>query len=201
MRLSRTDLVPVLTIVAGGAIGASLSFSLLGRSPGVAVPDPVVVPPATAESQLWVAVPQPLAEVRARAEALAREQYFIVAEMNRLVEAREGPGSQAGRRLFDRKEAMHDEIADLEQDIRRLSRQALGETPEQWNEALRTIEDEKLKARVRYSRGLIGIQDREYMREFEAETSRVVEELLQELTSVSMALRYRAVRVRPLNPR
>ena len=30
MRLSRTDLVPVLAIVAGGVIGASLSFSFLG---------------------------------------------------------------------------------------------------------------------------------------------------------------------------
>ena len=30
MRLSRTDLLPVLTIVAGGVIGASLSFSFLG---------------------------------------------------------------------------------------------------------------------------------------------------------------------------
>ena len=30
MRLSRTDLVPVLVIVAGGALGASFSFGLLG---------------------------------------------------------------------------------------------------------------------------------------------------------------------------
>ena len=35
MRLSRTDLVPVLAIVAGGVIGASLSISFLGRSPAV----------------------------------------------------------------------------------------------------------------------------------------------------------------------
>ena len=38
MRLSRTDLLPVLTIVAGGVIGASLSFNLLGsRSEDVPV--------------------------------------------------------------------------------------------------------------------------------------------------------------------
>ncbi len=30
MRLSRTDLLPVLTIIAGGVLGASLSFSFLG---------------------------------------------------------------------------------------------------------------------------------------------------------------------------
>ena len=42
MKLSRTDLLPVLTIVAGGLIGASLSFGFLGQSaaddvPGVAL--------------------------------------------------------------------------------------------------------------------------------------------------------------------
>ncbi len=40
MRLSRTDLVPVLAIVAGGVIGVSLSFSFLGRSPADDVPAP-----------------------------------------------------------------------------------------------------------------------------------------------------------------
>ena len=38
MRRSRTDLVAVLVIVAGGVIGASLSFSFLGRSAAVDVP-------------------------------------------------------------------------------------------------------------------------------------------------------------------
>ncbi len=42
MRLSRTDLVPVLAIVAGGVIGASFSFSLLERSRSGDVP-PVVL--------------------------------------------------------------------------------------------------------------------------------------------------------------
>ncbi len=43
MRLSRTDVFPVLTIMAGGVIGASLSFSLLGsRSTDVPAPAPLV---------------------------------------------------------------------------------------------------------------------------------------------------------------
>ncbi len=51
MSLSRTDLVPVLAIVAGGVIGASLSFSFLGQSPtnDVSSPDAVVVPSVTPE--------------------------------------------------------------------------------------------------------------------------------------------------------
>ena len=49
MRLSRAHLVPVLAVVAGGVIGASLSFGLLGRSPDDDVPapeQPVPVQPA-----------------------------------------------------------------------------------------------------------------------------------------------------------
>ena len=38
MRLSRTHLVPVLAIVAGGVIGASLSFSFLALAPSGDVP-------------------------------------------------------------------------------------------------------------------------------------------------------------------
>ncbi len=45
MRLSRTDLLPVLTIVAGGILGASLSFSFIGsRANEVPVAVPLVVP-------------------------------------------------------------------------------------------------------------------------------------------------------------
>ena len=52
MRLSRTGLVAVLAIVAGGVIGALLSFSFLGRSPAVDVP----LARETAEQQLADAV-------------------------------------------------------------------------------------------------------------------------------------------------
>ena len=62
MRLNRKDLVPVLTIVAGGVIGASLSFSFLGRSPAVDVP----LASETAKQQLADAV-------RRRLEPMARE--------------------------------------------------------------------------------------------------------------------------------
>ena len=47
MRLSRTDLLPALTIVAGGVIGASLSFSFLGSR---SIDAPPVVPGLLYES-------------------------------------------------------------------------------------------------------------------------------------------------------
>ena len=45
MKHFRTHLVPVLTIMAGGAIGASLSFSLLASSPDALPPVVVDVQP------------------------------------------------------------------------------------------------------------------------------------------------------------
>ena len=110
--------------------------------------------------------------------------------MDRLAEARAGPGTEAGRRLFERKGTMQEEIADLEREIHRLRDEARAdqrEVSDRLDDALRTIEDDKLKERLRYSRGLIGIQDREFMREFEAETTRVVEELREELQRASDA--------------
>ncbi|MCH7855129.1 MAG: hypothetical protein IIB37_00130 [Gemmatimonadetes bacterium] len=130
-------------------------------------------------------------DARSRAEDLAREQRDIEAGMDRLAEARLGPGSEAGRRLFERKEAMHDEIADLEREIDRLTADARAnqrDAAERLEEAGDVIEDDKLKERVRYSRGLIGTQDREYTREFEAETTRIVEELQEQLERANDAI-------------
>ena len=216
MKLSRTDLLPVLTIVAGGVIGASISVSFLGRSPAedMPAPAPVVASSATAEAIRLDRTARELAPVRspleqrrlerirsgrlatdieeaqARAEAMAREQRDIVADMDRLVEQRGGPTSEAAGRLFDRKEAMAEEIAELDQEIGRLggeTRTSQREWSDRLEEARRTIEDDKLLERVRYSRGLIGVQDREYTREFEAETTRIIEELLEELRRASDA--------------
>ena len=72
MKLSRTDLVPVLVIVAGGVIGASLSFSFLGsRSDDVVF---VAVPVTTSYESIE------RAEVRRseQQEALARARALAL---------------------------------------------------------------------------------------------------------------------------
>ena len=123
-------------------------------------------------------------ETQRRAEDLVREQRDMEADMNRLGEASGGPGTEAGRRLFERKEAMNEEVADLEREIDRLASDARADqrdASERLREASTTIRDDKLKERIRYSRGLIGSQDGEYTNEFEAETTRIIEELEQEL--------------------
>ncbi len=56
MRLSRIDLVPVLAIVAGGVIGASLSFSFVERSRSDDVQPVVVDVPAVRKPVLKIEV-------------------------------------------------------------------------------------------------------------------------------------------------
>jgi len=136
-------------------------------------------------------------DAQQRAEELVREQQDIQADMDRLAEEtaadarNNGAGSEAGRSLFERKEAMNEEVAELERELDRLygdSRANQRQTADRLDEARRTIEDDKLKERIRYSRGLIGVQDREYTEEFEAETTRIVEELAEELARASEAV-------------
>jgi len=77
MRLSRTDLVPVLAIIAGGAVGAltSASLVLLSADDGRAT-DPVVVAPATAESApRYVTYRLIRAESTVRPYVLCSDQY------------------------------------------------------------------------------------------------------------------------------
>ena len=216
MSLSRTDLVPVLAIVVGGAIGGLVSFSFLGsRSDDVPAPEwfvvpapdyPVVVPyphPVVAPSTLfrtfrlempplrYEVPPLPPNSVEAIAAHLVREQRDIAADMDRLAEERGGRNSEAGRRLLERKGAMLGEIADLEGGMLLLlgeTRADQGDASDWLEEARKTIkDDDKLWERVRYSQRLIGIQDRGYTREFEAETSRIVE-ALRSLPKVSSTI-------------
>ena len=50
MRLSRTDVVPMLAIVAGGAVGVLTSVLVLLAGSDYLSPEPVAAPAATAEA-------------------------------------------------------------------------------------------------------------------------------------------------------
>ena len=118
-----------------------------------------------------------------RAQDLADEQREIQDQMARLGEDGQDIRESA-RRLFERKEAMAEELADLESQIDRLSRDARSDqqaTADRLVEAAESIRDNKLKERVRYSRGLIGTRDQDYTSEFEAETTRAIDELQEHL--------------------
>ena len=115
-----------------------------------------------------------------RAEALAEEQREISRQMNRLTEQEGAALQESARRLFERKESMAEELRDLEGQIDGLggdARSSQRAAAERLAEAANSIRDNKLKERVRYSRGLIGTGDQDYTREFEAETQRAFDEL------------------------
>ena len=107
MSLSRTDLVPVLTIVVGGIIGASLSSGFVGsRSDGVSAPDPFV---SIQRKDLRLEEQK----VRARTRYIV-EQRDIEAAMDRLTEA-----NQSGTPLQVRS-------------MRETLQERPGLTPEEW---------------------------------------------------------------------
>ncbi len=86
---------------------------------------------------------------------------------------------------------MIEEVAHLERAIERLAGESQATqkiASNRLREAASTISDDKLKERLYYSRGLIGVQDRTYTNEFEAETTRLTEELADELMMASDAI-------------
>ena len=203
MSFARTNRIAAFAIVAGGVIGASLSFSFLGsRSVDVPAIDAVV-----ASSPLSVSgfefgdirrrcrmerLSTDVEQARVLAGDLAREQRDVEADVNRLAGDGSGPSSEAGRRLLERKDAMVDEIDDLRVEIQRLKNNAWAyrrEASDLLVDATSTIEDSKLRDRVRFSQSLIGSRDTEYnMRQFEAETTPIFDELYEELQRASDAV-------------
>ena len=86
MRLSRTDLLPVLTIIAGGVIGASLSLSPLVLWPpadDVPAPEPVVRVDATLSGKV----------TRVRRDVSPRDEHFMMLRIEdvEIVEIMAGP--------------------------------------------------------------------------------------------------------------
>lgn len=126
-----------------------------------------------------------------RAEDLIREQADVQSDLERLQTGKANDPVEEARRLFDRKEAMAGELKDLEQQLNRLSQDARQEEPgaaDRLEEAAISIGDNKLKERVRYSRGLIQTRDAEYTKAFENETARGLEELRDRLERAEEAL-------------
>jgi uncharacterized protein DUF4175 len=118
-----------------------------------------------------------------RANDLARKQSEIAQDMQRLGE--QADPSEMARRLMEQKEAMWREIGGLRRDIEGLaqgSRADQREASDRLQEAADVIEDTKLEERVRYSRGLIGARDDDYVRQFEEDTGQAIDQLQQRLS-------------------
>ncbi len=115
-----------------------------------------------------------------RAEDLVRAQEDIKEDMSRLGEGDITQQLEQARRLFERKEAQAAEVADLERQLDRVAsdaRQEQRDASERLKEAANSIRDNKLKERIRYSRGLIQARDPEFTEGFEEETASAIDEL------------------------
>ena len=98
---------------------------------------------------------------------------------------------EEARRLFERKEAQATEVADLERQLDRVaadSRQEQRDASERLTEAANSIRDNKLKERIRYSRGLIQARDSEFTEGFEEETANAIDELRDRIAEAMEAI-------------
>lgn len=126
-----------------------------------------------------------------RAENLVREQEDIKESMSRLGEGDINQQLEEARRLFERKEAQATEVADLERQLDRVaadSRQEQRDASERLTEAANSIRDNKLKERIRYSRGLIQARDSEFTEGFEEETANAIDELRDRIAEAMEAI-------------
>ena len=93
MRLSRTDLVPVLAIIAGGAVGVATSASLLWSSAEQApVAVPAVAPSVTAGRLLSRVVVRP--EQGEGTEVSQRNILHIIVQPSGIVDVKRGENPQ-----------------------------------------------------------------------------------------------------------
>lgn len=110
-----------------------------------------------------------IADARARAERLRREQEAVMEDVARL---RGDPAADADRvrRLVERKDEMAAEVRDLERQLTELSRDARNDQPDasaRLRDASREIRDDRIADKILYSRGVLEERSSEYARNFE----------------------------------
>lgn len=104
-------------------------------------------------------------------------------EMEREVGSLGEPGQRDSgemQRIIDRKELMADEIADIERELDQLAGEARREQREaadRLKDAANSIRDNKLKEKVRFSRGVVQGRASDYARQFEEQIGADIDEL------------------------
>ncbi len=132
-----------------------------------------------------------VADARQRAEELAREQERMREDVADLQRGGFG-GVQQLERLMERKDAMFEEVADLERQLDRAAAEALREDQREAagkiQEAAGGIRDDKLKEKIRFSKGVAQERDATYADAFEEQIARDIERLGQRLEDAEGAI-------------
>ncbi len=126
-----------------------------------------------------------------RAQELAREQDAIRDQVSNL--QRGGfNGVQQLERLMERKDALFDEVADLERQIDRASAEAMREDQREAStrlqEAASGIRDDKLKEKIRFSKGVAQERNQEYAEAFEDQIAADIQRLQERLEDAEDAI-------------
>ena len=126
-----------------------------------------------------------------RANRLADEEREVASDVDGLGGLDDRERMEQLQRLMERKDAMEAEVADLEREIDSTSaefRREERDASRRLQEASNSIRDNKLKEKIRYSKGLVRSRAPETARAFEEEIGGDIEDLQQKLADAAGAV-------------
>ena len=189
-RLAREESLPDLNETArrlrqsadamrrGASSGASGSLS-----EGIAALDKLKDARRLLEKNRSVRLERDVEDALSRAKRLASQQDKIQSEVAKLGQGDAGEMDRI-QRMLERKDEMASEVADLESQIDRMARESRREQKDasrKLQEAANSIRDNKLKEKIRYSKGVVQGRSPEYARKFEEQVGSDIDELVGRL--------------------
>jgi hypothetical protein len=100
-------------------------------------------------------------------------------------------GAEEIERLLERKDRLHQEVGELEDELDRLARAARAESPEVargLQEAANSVRKNQLKEKIRYSKAVVENRDQRYAKLFEDDIARNVDDLVQRIGEAQASL-------------
>jgi hypothetical protein len=125
------------------------------------------------------------------AEGIEQKQRRIADEVGRLGEGGEEGKTERLRRLDERKDALAGDVKALEEHLDRMARETrrtAKEASRELGEAARTIRENKLKEKIRYSKGVVRGAPPEAAEQFEETIGSDIDELSREVAEAATAL-------------
>jgi len=141
------------------------------------------------ENRQTSAVERDVADALDRAERLVERQRDLAEDVGR------DPSGANRDRLNDirsRKDELAGEVDALEEDLDRMARESRREQPEAsraLGEAAETIRERRIRDKLLYSKGVIGAQSEEYVRNFEEQITTDTERVREQIASARDAFR------------
>jgi hypothetical protein len=143
------------------------------------------------EKNREVRLEQGIQDVSDRARRLAAQQDKVLSDVRKLDQ--EGGAGRAEKleRLLERKDEMATEVADLEAQLDRMARESRSEQKDasrKLQEAANSIRDNKLKEKIRYSKGVVQGRSGEYAEQFEEQVRADLENLQDRIRQAAGAV-------------